>query len=165
MKYIVETQDCSYQIQIEHDGEIIVDGKTHTVDLRSIDNEVLYSLIVDGQSYEVFVDWSEGTFYVMLEGERHAIRVEDERVRMLTRLGGKAQPKPDEVLVKAPMPGLVVKILADAGTEVKTGDALLILEAMKMENEIRAPQPGTIKAIRITPGRKVEKDEVLAVIA
>jgi biotin carboxyl carrier protein len=164
MKYIAETENCSYQVEIERSGEVVVDGRPHRVDLRSIDGEALYSIIVDSQSFEVFVDWSEGAYYVMLEGERHVVRVEDERLRTLARLGGRVQSGLGEVAVKAPMPGLVVRLVAGPGVQVKAGDGLVILEAMKMENEIRAPRSGTVKAIRVAPGQKVNKDQVLAVI-
>jgi biotin carboxyl carrier protein len=164
LKYIAETQDCSFEVEVERSGEVVVDGRLRKVDLRSIDGEALYSVIVDGQSFEVFVDWSEGAGYVMLEGERHVVHVEDERRRTLSRLGGAAQPKGGEIPVKAPMPGLVVKLIAQPGAEVKPGDPLLILEAMKMENEIRAPRAGRLKTIRVAPGSKVNKDDVLAVI-
>jgi biotin carboxyl carrier protein len=164
MKYIAETEDCSYLIEIDRSDEVVVDGTSHKVDLRSIDGEALYSIIIDGQSFEVFVDWSEGAYYVMLEGERHVVHVEDERLRTLARLGGRVQPEQGELPVKAPMPGLVVKLVAEPGTQVKAGDGLVILEAMKMENEIRAPRSGAIKAIRVSPGQTVNKDQVLAII-
>jgi biotin carboxyl carrier protein len=164
MKYIAETEDGSFQVEIERSDEVVVDGKSHWVDLRSINGEALYSIIVDGQSFEVFVDWIEDAYYIMVEGERYVVHVEDERLRTLTKLGSRVQPEHGELTVRAPMPGLVVKLIANPGTQVKVGDGLVILEAMKMENEIRAPRSGIVKSVQVAQGQKVNKDQILAII-
>jgi biotin carboxyl carrier protein len=79
-------------------------------------------------------------------------------------MGTPARVPSGEVAVKAPMPGLVVAVAATSGQEVKIGQGLIILEAMKMENELRAPRAGRVKAIRVSPGQVVDKDQVLVVI-
>jgi len=164
MKYTAILDDRTFEIEIERGGEIVLDGQAHHVDLQCIDGASLFSLLMDGRSYEVFVEQRDGKYYVLVEGEMHAIQVEDERLRRLAKLREKAPAPKGEVPIKAPMPGLVVAVPARVGEPVKTGEGVVILEAMKMENEIRAPRDGVVKAVRVAPGDAVNQGQVLAVI-
>ena len=93
-----------------------------------------------------------------------SVQVEDERTRKLNA-GRRPAALPDgEFAVKAPIPGLVVKVLAEEGDEVDEGQSLLILEAMKMENELRSPKAGVVKKIEVTPGQRVEQNSILIVL-
>ena len=164
MKYVAEVGDKAYAVAIDQPGQVTVNGRPHTVDLQPINDGPLYSIILDGVSHEVFVDWNEGAYIVMVRGERYVVRVEDERLRTLAELGRQRHPEQRTVTVKAPMPGLVVKIPATPGGKVSAGQPVVILEAMKMENEIRAPRSGTVKSLRVKPGQTVNQGDVLAVI-
>jgi len=172
VKYIVELDGTSYTVEIEAPDRVVVDGEPHQVDLKSIARGqttdiaggAVYSLIIDGQSHEVFVEEGLDGYDIMVEGERHLVRVEDERTRALTGLTEKEGKGVKEMAIKAPMPGVVVKVVADEGQEVKAGQAVVILEAMKMENEIRTPRDGKVKAVNVTAGQPVEHGQVLAVI-
>ncbi|MFQ6058403.1 MAG: biotin/lipoyl-containing protein [Anaerolineae bacterium] len=164
MKYAAIIDDRTFEIEIDRSGEITLDGRVYHVDLQSIDGVSLFSLLLDGRSYEVFVERRDGEYYVLLEGEMHVIRVEDERLRRLAKLEKKAPAPKGEVPIKAPMPGLVVAVPARVGEPVKMGEGVVILEAMKMENEIRAPRDGVVKAVRVAPGEAVNQGQVLAVI-
>jgi biotin carboxyl carrier protein len=86
--------------------------------------------------------------------------VEDERLR---RAGARRQlvAEEGEAEVTSPMPGLVVAVLAEVGQAVQAGQGLLILEAMKMENEIRSPRTGVVEWVGVTPGQRVGQDELL----
>ncbi len=164
MKYAVTVGDQIRTVEIDQNDRVIVDGRSHQVDLKCIDSDSLFSLLLDNQSFEIFVERHGRDYQVMLNGEMHVVHVEDERLARLSRIGGRADKPMSKVVIKAPMPGLVVAVSAEAGRPVKAGQGLVILEAMKMENEIRAPRDGVVKSVRVSAGQVVEKDQVLVVI-
>lgn len=164
MKYTVTVADRNYEIDIGPQGEILVNGQPRRVDLKNIDGYTLYSLILDNASYELVVEGERDSFQVLLVGELHQAQVEDERTRRLASASAAVVPS-GEVTVKAPMPGLVIAVPAYPEQEVEMGQGLVILQAMKMENEIRSPKPGTVKSVRVSPGQVVEQGQVLVVIA
>ncbi|MCH8558794.1 MAG: biotin/lipoyl-binding protein [Balneolia bacterium] len=96
-----------------------------------------------------------------LDGEWYQADVKDDQMLLLDRLGFKVGSKSGEGVLKAPMPGKIVSVLADEGSEVQQGDPIIILEAMKMENELKAPSSGIIKKISVSAGESVEKNVTL----
>lgn len=101
---------------------------------------------------------------VTLRGERFEVQVEDERTRRLN-VGRKMVSVPEgDLPVRAPIPGLVVRLLVEVGQTVKDEEPLILLEAMKMENEIRAMRGGVVKQISCVPGQRVEQNAVLLVL-
>ena len=99
-----------------------------------------------------------------MRGEQFQVQVEDERSRKLNA-GRRAAELPDgEIAVKAPIPGLVVKVLTDVEEEVEEGQPLVILEAMKMENELRSPKAGIVKKVDAVAGQRVEQNAILIVL-
>jgi len=116
-----------------------------------------WSLLLGQASTVADVTEENGSFVVHVEGEAYAIRVEEEtRYIIRTRGGGQ--------VLKAPMPGRVVLLEVAVGQVVKPGDGLVVLEAMKMENEFRAAVAGTVKEIRVEVGQAVNPGDVLLVI-
>ncbi len=172
MKYVAIVEGQEYRIGLEGSGRVSVDGTPYQVDLVSIDGGFHYSLLVGANptetlvsaealtSVEVFVERCEDVCTVILEGHRYQVRVEDERLR---RLGQRREAvlEAGEVEVTSPMPGLVVAVLVETGQVVRTGEGLLILEAMKMENEIHAPRSGLVERVNVVPGQRVSQDEIL----
>lgn len=125
-----------------------------------------YHIIKDNQSYQVEVlkaDYQTKTFTLQINGHRHTVQAEDKLDQLLKRLGmdNANQNKVNDI--KAPMPGLILNIHANEGDEVKKGDILMILEAMKMENALKSPVDGKIKAIKVKQGENVEKNQLLLV--
>src|SRR5712691_10779050 len=124
-----------------------------------------YSLIIEGRSYEVFARRvntpNEGdghTYEVQIAGQRFEVYVEDEREKTLA--GAAKSPHPaGEAMVRAPMPGLVLGIPLDAGATVARGQAVVVLEAMKMENDLPSPIAGTIKEVRVSKGQTVNQGD------
>lgn len=130
-----------------------------------------YSLIINGKSYEVFArrlnkpDEDESqTYEIFFAGQRFEVQVEDERTRSLTGAAASARSSA-EARIRAPMPGLVVGIPLEPGTPVTRGQTVVILEAMKMENDLSTPINGTIKEIRVSTGQTVNQGDVLVVVA
>ena len=164
MKYVATVNGRDLEIDLDHPGEIDVDGVRHAVDLRLVDGVGLYSLILDNASFEVFVERTQGLYTVLLNGDRYVVDVEDARLKYLKTMGGQQHEEHSQVQVNAPMPGMVVKVLVAAGDTVVRDQGLLILEAMKMENEIRSPRPGVVRSVHVEPGRTVVSGDVLATI-
>lgn len=163
MKYFAGVGDHSFEIEITEDG-VFVDGELIAVDLRQSGVSQLYSMLLDGASYEMIIEETQQSFDVTLRGEQFRVQVEDERTRRLH--GGRqgaALPHGD-LAVRAPIPGLIVKIMVQDGDEIIEDQPLIILEAMKMENEIRAVRPGVVRKVEVSAGQSVEQDAVLMVI-
>jgi len=154
------------QIPVEVSGgggryRVIVGGRTWDVDGRVV-GEGIWSLLIDGRSYAAAVSEADGVSAVQIGGEIHRIRVEEETRYIIRTRGGKAQSGGH--VLKAPMPGKVVVVEVAVGQPVAVGDALVVLEAMKMENEFRAAAAGVVKEIRVQPGQAVNPGDVLVVI-
>jgi len=124
-----------------------------------------YNFILHGKSHLIHVIKENGLYHVHLEGSYFAVRVEDERSRELRRLVEPRAGEAGKQTVHAPIPGLITKVKVKEGDPVKKGDGLVLLEAMKMENEIKAETGGTISKLMVTAGRSVEKDQVLMTIS
>jgi biotin carboxyl carrier protein len=160
VKYIATTDGQEYCIELEEPGVVTVNGARHQVDLQSIDGGFHYSLLVGAASLEVFVERCDDLCFVTIEGQRYQVQVEDERLRQAGRRR-EAVLELGEAEVTSPMPGLVVAVLVEAGQPIRAGEGLLILEAMKMENEIRAPRSGVVERVNVTPGQRVSRDDIL----
>lgn len=164
MGYIATVAGRELAIDIIHPGEIRVDGVSHRIDLQPIDGQYLYSLLLDGVSYEVFVERLAGVYYVTITGDRFAVEVEDERLRRLRQVGQVSHDEQAVAVVTAPMPGQVVRVLAAPGSEVAADQPVVILEAMKMENEVRSPRAGVLQRVAVLPGQVVNADDTLFIV-
>ncbi len=163
MKYYAQIGDREYEIQVEN-GQVLVDGQPMEVDLHQVGTPELYSVLVNGRSYEILVEEARQGYIVTLQGEQYVVQVEDERTRRMN-IGRRMTAAPKgELLVKAPIPGLVVKVLVKEGEQVVEDQPLVILEAMKMENEIRALRGGVVRRVEVSPGQRVEQNAPLLLI-
>lgn len=152
-------------IDLNREGEVVIDGKSRALDLREIDNDGLYSLLIDGKSFEALVEEGDGGYLVLINGTQYQVQVVDERAQRLAEAAGAFTPASGEVNLKSPMPGLIVAIPVKEGDVVKKGQVVLVLESMKMENELKAPRDGNIHAIKVQTRQAVEQGQVLLVIA
>lgn len=153
-----------HQVIIHNDGSVEMDGEQFEVDLRHITNNVVFSMLIEGRSHEVYASLEDGAWRILLDGERYEVSVEDERTRRIRGLQGGDKKLVGDVQIKAPMPGLVVKVPVEVGQIVAANAPLIILEAMKMENELRAPRAGVVKEIRVSPRQTVELQQVLIIL-
>jgi len=161
MKYVTTIREREYIIEIVDERHIILDGTPFEVDFNSVSGQPVYSLLLDGQSYESFVYSSEDRWEVLLHGTLYPASVEDEREKRLRAAAGGNIAEAGEFYLRAPMPGLVISILVDEGQSVEKGDVLVILESMKMQNELKSPRPGTIARMRVKAGDSVEQKQTL----
>jgi len=166
MAFIARLGEKTCTVEIEEIGKSIyrvaVDGSEFVVDGKKT-GLTNYSLIVDNRSFEVDVDIMEDEYRVLVDGRSYHINLLDER-RM--RVGGlqsgiQLQGRQN---VSVPMPGKVIAVLVSEGDKVERGQGLVIVEAMKMENEVRCPIDGEVKEVRVKTGDALEAGAVLAVV-
>lgn len=140
-----------------------IDGKTIDADILELRNGKFH-IIRNNQSYEaevVSVNADEKIFEIKVNNSVYTVSVKDKYDELLQQLGMDSVDGKMVNDVKAPMPGMVLKVMVESGQKIQKGDALIILEAMKMENILKAPSDGVIKKIHIIKGDKVEKNQVL----
>jgi biotin carboxyl carrier protein len=164
MKYVTVVGDHSYIVDVEREGEIVQDGVAHQLDMRAIDHEGLYSMLVDNKSYEALVEEGDGEMRVVIDGALYTVRVIDERAKRLAEAAGAFAPVSGEQGIKSPMPGLIVAVPLKEGDRVKKGQVVIVLESMKMENELKAPRDGIVTAVKVAPRQAVEHGQVLLII-
>ena len=153
-------------IEVVHEGGILhVDG--HPVDASLVETVTgHFSLIVDGRSISLSVEpGANGVSLLRTASGPHQAEVIGNRERLLRAASTDSDRTTRSAPLKAPMPGLIVKILVEPGTRVRTGDPLVVLEAMKMENEIRATHDGVVERIHVKSGAAVVKNELLVEFA
>ena len=131
------------------------------VNFESVSGQPVYSLSLDGKSYESYVYPGDEDWQVLLRGRQFQVKVEDEREKRLRVAAGGGAAEGGEFHLKAPMPGLVVAIPVNEGQEVKKGQVLVILESMKMQNELKSPRDGTVSHIKVKAGESVEQKQIL----
>ncbi len=161
MKYIAEIDGLEFPIEMVDGNHVRFGDQILEVNLATISGQPLYSLLVNGKSYEAYVYPDEAGWQVLLFGHAYRVRVEDERERrlrahMVSRTGGES-----EFVLRAPMPGLIVAVPVQEGQEVQVGDTLVILESMKMQNELKSPRAGRVSRLRVQAGETVEPKQIL----
>ena len=167
MKYFATVNDQTCEIDIDHQGRITIDGVEIAADMKLVGGQHLYSLLLGGASYEIVLDpenEKRNQYDVMVSGLRYQVKVQDERSRRLALVDRSLRAPDGELLIKAPILGLVVKVPIEPGQQLAEGDALIILEAMKMENELRAPRAGIVHEVRVQPGNQVALGQVLVTL-
>lgn len=161
MKYFVMV--AGREIPVEVDGDrVVVDGRVVEAHLMRVPGTPLRHLVLDGASLTVAMERTRpGSWQVAVAGTQLEAEVVDERTRHIRSLTGATTGPKSAAQLKAPMPGLVVRVLVSSGQAVVPGQGLVVLEAMKMENELRATSAAAIRAVAVVPGQAVEKGQVL----
>jgi biotin carboxyl carrier protein len=150
-------------IEVEVDGDrVLVEGQSYSASLGATAGTPLHHLLLDGRPLSLALEpRGRGRWALTAAGERWEVEVLDERTRHIRSLTGAGDQRRSAEVLKAPMPGLVVRVDARVGDTVAAGVGLVVLEAMKMENELKSVAAGTVKAVRVSPGEAVEKGQVL----
>jgi biotin carboxyl carrier protein len=145
------------------DENLTIDGSPVNWDVQKIaDNR--FHIIRDNKSYTaeiVKADHQTKSFVIKINGTLHNVELKDQFDLLLEKMGMSATASSKVNNIKAPMPGLIIDLKIKEGDIVKPGDALLILEAMKMENIIKSPGEGVVRSVKIKKGDSVEKNQVL----
>ncbi len=161
MRYIATIGEQEYLIEILDERHVRLGDEVLEVDFESVSGQPVYTLLVNGRSYEALVHPAEDGWQVLRRGVLYEVQVEDEREKRLRASAGGGVAQTGPFHLKAPMPGLVVAVPVAEGQAVKKGDVLLILESMKMQNELKSPRDGTVSRIRVKPGDSVEQKQTL----
>jgi biotin carboxyl carrier protein len=161
--YQVKVND-QYYFDVERNGDgLLIDKTKSGADILELSNET-YHIINNLQSYNVEVisfDSVEKTARIKINTNIYNVNAKDQFDILLDKLGLSNLNAAKVSEIKAPMPGMVLKVFVSEGMEIKKGDNLFVLEAMKMENIIKAPADVVVNTVKIKPGDKVEKGQIL----
>lgn len=150
-------------VAIDGSNRVTVDGSSRDVSIEAL-GPFRYSVLLAGKSYSLLAYRDTRGYCVLVDGVEHWVAVRTERDKLLGQFAIGAKATQDRTEVRAPLPALVVNVEVGVGDTVTEGQGLVILEAMKMENELRAHTSGTVKEILVVKGKKVEKGETLIII-
>lgn len=168
MKLSAQHNKQKHDISLEREGEHViaqVDGRSYKVSAREVDDG-LYLLMRDGDVYECLVERQRNRnddFTVHLRNRTYETTLTDPR-RLGSVHGSAAHSGDGSALIKSPMAGKVVRVLVEQGTRVKTGDGIVVVEAMKMQNELKTPCDGVVAELRAVESATVDAGDVLAII-
>jgi biotin carboxyl carrier protein len=168
MKLTANIAGEPYELNVKRDGmrlSAAIDERVYEVEAREVGAGV-YLLIVDGRVYECRVDRrgaARASFGVQVSGRAYAVSLADpKRLSAVQAAGASAAEGSVEII--APMPGKLVRVLVAAGAQVQAGDGLVVVEAMKMQNELKSPKAGTVTKIHAEVGETVNAGDVLVVV-
>ena len=167
-RYLTTVKGAKEQIPVDIEDQgngryvLTIDGGRHVVDAVPLEHGAV-SLLIDGRSYDVELDEVGDEVQVLVEGQLLAVDVADERALRL-RAGAAGFTVTGKVTVSAPMPGKVVRVLVTPGTAVTEGQGLVVVEAMKMENELKSPKAGTVVEVFAKEGSAVEANAKLLTV-
>ncbi len=165
MKYYARIGDREFEVEVTRRGdrlELTLDGRSVHADLSAVDPGAKYSVLLDRRSFDVTVDGNGEKLDLVVNGHAWHVGVEDERERSTRDLGGRHGASGGTV--EAVMPGIVRRVRVKPGDTVEQGQPLLILEAMKMENEISAETAGVVEKVLVADGQTVESGQALVVL-
>ena len=163
MEFRLKGNATSHQVDIRSlpSGlEVTIDGQEYTVDLVKLNKQTL-SLILDGTSHDIYFTEHQGLITVTVDSSQFQIEKDVRKSGKKEHRKTNANVGSEPIEIFAPMPGKIIKLLCSQDCEVSEGEGLLIIEAMKMENELTSPASGKIQKIHVTEGATVEADETL----
>ena len=167
MKYFVEWRGKTRVVEIHTDAEgtrVVVDGVAHPADLAVVGGTGLYSLLLDDRSVAFAARFEDGCAVLAFHDREVRVPIEDERTRESRRLTGGARRAQGRGEVRSVMPGVVKEVRVAKGDAVAAHQPLLVLEAMKMENEIRSDRAGKVQTVHVAPGQAVDKGALLVTL-
>lgn len=166
MNYIGTIGEKEVKVAVREAGVaryvVTIDGQEHLVDAHQVQSSV-WSVLYGDASFEVDVQgMKDDEFEVLIAGDCYKFTLMNEQRKALMRAGGKGAA--GKAMVSSPMPGKVVKLLVGLGEEVKADQGVIVVEAMKMENELRSPKDGKVVEVQAAEGQNVEPNARLCVV-
>lgn len=154
--------DRSYKVARTKDDSIIqLNGEDRSIDMIEV-GKGRYHVIIDHRSYKIdVIEQDDKAPVIKVNGRVYQPTVKDDTDLLLERLGMNIKAKKEVKELKAPMPGLVLNVPVEPGQSVSEGDALIVLEAMKMENVLKSPTDAVVKAIHVKDGEAIDKNTLL----
>ena len=162
MRYFVRIGDTEREVLIDGDT-VSVDGSVVRARVEDLTGAPLQIVSIGNEVHRVFARRGDhrGQYDLSIGGHRFAVEALDERARAIRELGGAAARPTGPAHLVAPMPGLIVRVNVAEGERVRAGQSLVVMEAMKMENELRATAAAVVRRIVVTPGSAVEKGAII----
>ncbi len=166
MKYVVDIDGERVAVELSGDEVRVGDEVLHA-HLVDVEGTPVSLLTIGDRVYRLVARRGDvrGRYALSLDGRRFDVEALDERTRTIRDLSAASAAAAGPAPLVAPMPGLVVRVAVQVGDQVAAGQGLVVMEAMKMENELRAPAGGTVSAIHAVPGTAVEKGALLVELA
>jgi pyruvate carboxylase subunit B len=162
MKYVVKVGDVDVDVLLEGDA-VTVDGISSVAHVSDVEGTPVRMVTIGDEVHRVVArrGATRGQYTLWLDGYRYEVEALDERTRAIRELSGAGKGPAGPLPLIAPMPGMIVRVAVQVGDTVAPGQGLVVMEAMKMENELRATSAGTVKAVHAQPGTAVDKGAVL----
>ncbi|MGQ9572343.1 MAG: acetyl-CoA carboxylase biotin carboxyl carrier protein subunit [Dehalococcoidia bacterium] len=170
-KYLMRLGDTLQEVEVEEGPKglrVRINNRWHTISLKQISDTGLFSLIVDNRPHEFFAEERSGGFDIVIGPQRYSVLLEGRERRVPSPPARPVTAKPEEPaewVVVSPMIGVVREVYASPGDFVKTGDILLVIEAMKMNNDLKAQRAGRVRGVYVAPGERVEQGRALLLLA
>ena len=162
MKFTAQVGEKLHEVlveRVEATYRVVIDGQEHVVDARKLEAD-FYSILYEGKSYEVSVEAAGSKYFVRHGAHEQLVRLADASRGGRDELSKRGGPEE----ITSFMPGRVVRVLVAPGDAVHAGQGLVVVEAMKMENEISASRAGRVRSVPVTPGQNVESGATLVVL-
>lgn len=160
MKYYAASDGAEHEVELTEDG-IRLDGHPVRAELARVPGSEERHLLLGGHGYLFTASRTDGGWVIELRGRRTVVSVEDERARAIRELAGTPMHDSGRRELRAPMPGMVVRVLVEPGQRVEAGTSLIVVEAMKMENEFKADAPGTVVSVEVEEGETVNQSDLM----
>ena len=162
MRYFVDVGDREIELSLDGD-QIEVEGAVLRASIADVAGTPVRMLTIGDEVHRIVVrpGPTRGRYVLWVDGYRHEVEALDERMRAIRELAGATTGPVGPAPLVAPMPGMIVRVNVQAGDRVQPGQGLVVMEAMKMENELRAQTEATVKAVLAQPGSAVEKGALL----
>ena len=162
MRYVVDLDGRQFTVALGDGAVSVGDARPVPAHIEQVEGTPVWLVTLGGSVHRVTARraGARGRYVLRINGRRFAVDALDERTRAIRDLADANRPASGPGPVRAPMPGLIVRVHVAAGETVRAGQPLLAIEAMKMENELRAPAAGTVRAVQAVPGTAVEKGAV-----
>ncbi len=166
MKYVVQVNDERKIVSVDPDGVSYEGGAPATAELSDIEGSQVRMVKIGTHVYRVVAEKREGRgrYTLWVDGYRFETEALDERTRAIRDTSAATAAPTGPAPVRAPMPGLIVRVSVSVGDTVEAGQGVVVMEAMKMENELRATAPGRVKSVEVVPGTTVEKGALLVAL-
>ncbi|HEX8738103.1 MAG TPA: biotin/lipoyl-containing protein [Pyrinomonadaceae bacterium] len=163
MKLIAELNNEKHEVEFKRDGEKLsasVDGREYALEASEVEPNV-YLLKHENQIFQIYVAPTEPA---VANVGNHSFEIKISDPKRLRGAGALAGSADGTIEIKTAMPGKVVRVVAEQGAEIRQGESVLVVEAMKMQNEMKSPKDGIVKEIRVAEGATVNAGDVLAII-
>ena len=166
MRYVVQLNDQRKTVSIEPEGVRYEDEAPAHAELSDIEGSPVRMVKLGTHVYRVVVEkrQGKGRYTLWVDGHRFETEALDERTRAIRDLSAASAAPTGPAPIIAPMPGLIVRVNVSVGDRVEAGQGIVVMEAMKMENELRATAAGTVKSVEVAPGTAVEKGALLVAL-